>query len=69
MKQTTPKALLDFMTLEEFCDTFGVTARTAWRWQNRRTGPPRIMLGRKLYYRRSSVDSWLKQREKQASAA
>jgi predicted DNA-binding transcriptional regulator AlpA len=69
MESKHTNIFLDFLSLKEFCEMFGVTERTAWRWQNRRTGPPRVMIGRKIYYRKSSVEAWILQREKEASAA
>jgi predicted DNA-binding transcriptional regulator AlpA len=43
--------------------SLGVSEDTLWRWDAKRTGPQCIKLGRKVYYRRSAVRSWLEARE------
>ena len=44
------------------------TRRTLDRWHARRIGPPRITVGRKIYYRREAVQDWLLQNEQQGAA-
>jgi hypothetical protein len=55
--------LADYMTEEELARELNVTKRTLQRWHNRRIGPPRVMIGRKPFYRRGSVVSWIDNRE------
>ncbi|MGP8252714.1 MAG: helix-turn-helix transcriptional regulator [Terracidiphilus sp.] len=38
----------------------GMSLRTLQRHHDARTGPPRINLGKHVFYRRATVDAWLK---------
>ena len=40
-----------------------VTDRTLDRWHKLRIGPPRTMLGRKVYYRLGSLRDWVRDQE------
>jgi hypothetical protein len=44
---------------QELC----ITADTLSRWEARREGPPCMRIGRKVFYRRNSVEQWLISRE------
>ncbi len=44
----------------QFC---GVRPHTLRVWNVRRYGPPRIKVGRKVYYRVEALKEWLKSRE------
>jgi len=65
----TNKLMDDFLPPEETADELGVTRRTLDRWHTRRIGPPRIQIGRKIYYRRESVRDWLLSNENHGRAA
>jgi predicted DNA-binding transcriptional regulator AlpA len=41
----------------------GLTVDTLRRWEARRTGPPCVRAGRKVYYRRTAVEEWLEEQE------
>jgi predicted DNA-binding transcriptional regulator AlpA len=41
----------------------GVSWRTLHRWHVERLGPPRVVVGRTVLYRRESVRQWLLSRE------
>ena len=49
----------DLLTPDEFAQELDTTRRTIDRWHSRRIGPPRIKVGRKVYYRREAVRDWL----------
>lgn len=49
----------DLLTPDEVADELETTRRTIDRWHSRRIGPPRIKVGRKVYYRREAVRDWL----------
>lgn len=49
----------DLLTPDEVADELETTRRTIDRWHSRRIGPPRIKIGRKVYYRREAVRDWL----------
>jgi hypothetical protein len=55
--------LADYITRAQFAAQFGITERTAERWERLREGPPVTHVGRKVLYRKDSVLSWLKSRE------
>jgi predicted DNA-binding transcriptional regulator AlpA len=55
--------LEDWISRHDLAINLGVSEDTLWRWDAKRTGPQSIKLGRKVYYRRSAVRSWLEARE------
>jgi hypothetical protein len=55
--------LSDYFTQEEAATELKVTERTLDRWQRLREGPPITRLGRRILYRRSSLQAWLSARE------
>ncbi|MGO9077959.1 MAG: helix-turn-helix transcriptional regulator [Streptosporangiaceae bacterium] len=60
----------DFMTPAEVMDYLGVSRQTLDRWRREQFGPASFLLTpRKRYYRRSEVDAWLAQRERDTSTA
>jgi hypothetical protein len=55
--------LSDYFTQEEAATELKVTERTLDRWERLREGPPITRLGRRILYRRSSLQAWLRRRE------
>ena len=55
--------LSQFLTKEELAAELGRNARTLDRWNVLGTGPPRTFVGRKILYRRASVQKWLTAQE------
>ena len=55
--------LEDWISRHDLAISLGISEDTLWRWDAKRTGPHSIKLGRKVYYRRSAVRSWLEARE------
>ena len=53
----------DWMPRRELAGIIGVSADTLKRWETRRIGPPCIRIGRKVLYRRSSVQDWISAQE------
>jgi Helix-turn-helix domain len=51
--------LSDYFTQKEAATELKVTERTLDRWQRLREGPPITKLGRRILYRRSSLQTWL----------
>lgn len=43
-----------------------VSVDTLRRWEAQRTGPPCVRAGRKVYYRRAAVQTWLEEQEQAA---
>lgn len=54
-----PRLNDDLLTPDEVAEELETTRRTIDRWHSRRIGPPRIKIGRKVYYRREAVRDWL----------
>jgi hypothetical protein len=53
-----------YLTPQQLAAELGVSERTVARWHAARQGPPRVMIGRKPYYKRTSVtERWLASRE------
>lgn len=51
------------MSPDELAANLGVARRTLSRWHRLRSGPARICVGKKLFYRVKSVEAWLKRKE------
>lgn len=61
---TTENLLADFLTQEEAAAELKVCKRTLDRWRSLGEGPPITKLGRRILYRRSSTQAWLRARER-----
>ena len=55
--------LADWISRDQLALELSVTPDTLGRWDARREGPPCTRIGRKVFYRRSSVEAWLLSRE------
>lgn len=53
----------EILTLSDTAKLLGVSTKTLHRWFQKREGPPRIKMGHKVYYRRSSIMNWLERLE------
>jgi len=62
MSNTEP-VLSDFLTKEVLAAELGRNPRTLDRWDVLGIGPPRTFVGRKILYRRASVQRWLAAQE------
>ncbi len=60
-KQTdeAPAILAGYLTPKELAQALGVSERTIARRHHFREGPPRVKIGRKVYYRCESVTAWI----------
>ena len=56
----------DWLSREELAEELGVAPSTLGRWATERRGPPLVKVGRRVFYRRSSVRKWLVKREREA---
>ena len=48
----------------ELAEELGVAPDTLARWATRGTGPPLVRVGRRVFYRRKSVERWLAESER-----
>jgi hypothetical protein len=55
--------LSEFLTKEELAAELRRNVRTLDRWAALGMGPPRTRIGRKVLYRRTSVQKWLAAQE------
>jgi hypothetical protein len=62
-EQMRPRVLADFMNTDELAADLDVTPLTLVRWRLQKTGPAVTRLGRRILYRRSSVQAWLAAQE------
>jgi hypothetical protein len=60
----TENLLADFLTQEEAAAELKVCERTLDRWRRLDEGPPITRLGRRILYRRSSLQAWLRTQER-----
>ncbi|MFK4005021.1 helix-turn-helix transcriptional regulator [Qipengyuania sp. NPDC077563] len=58
-KQMTHDFRDDLITCEDAARHLAVSIRTLSRWARLRKGPPRIKVGRSIFYRRSAIEHWL----------
>jgi predicted DNA-binding transcriptional regulator AlpA len=49
----------DLLTCDEAAKSLCVSIRTLGRWARMRKGPPRIKIGRSIFYRRHAIEHWL----------
>jgi hypothetical protein len=59
-----PAILNDYLTAAECAAELNVSAMTLSRWRMAKSGPPVTKIGRKVFYKRPSVRSWVASQEK-----
>ena len=67
--QTNKPVLADFLTQHDAAAELKVCERTLDRWRRLKEGPPITKLGRRVFYRRSSLLAWLHEREQDEHSA
>jgi predicted DNA-binding transcriptional regulator AlpA len=58
-----PRLLADYLNTEQLAAELGVATITVKRWAALKQGPPVTRIGRRIMYRRSSVQAWLVKQE------
>ena len=66
---STHDLLADFLTEAQLGQMLNRNVRTLRRWNASRQGPPRIVVGRTILYRKSSIVDWLAKHEQRAKRA
>jgi hypothetical protein len=56
--------LSEYLTREELASELRRNPRTLDRWEALGMGPPRTLVGRQVFYRRSSLLKWLAAQER-----
>ena len=69
LQNISEKLLADFLTQDEAAAELKICERTLDRWRRLGEGPPVTKLGRRVLYRRSSLQTWLRTREHRGTAA
>jgi hypothetical protein len=64
MTLSQARILDGFITREQLAAELGKSPRTIDRWEVRRIGPPRVIVGRTILYRVESVRLWLQSCER-----
>jgi hypothetical protein len=59
----TVAILTGYIEPHQLAKELNISYRTLARWHAMRIGPPRLTIGRKPYYRRSSVAQWIAKHE------
>jgi hypothetical protein len=68
-ENATNTVLAGFLTQDEAAAELKICERTLDRWRQLGEGPPITKLGRRVLYRRSSLQAWLCGREHRGNAA
>ncbi len=63
-KAQASSILAGYLTPKDLAHALGVSERTLGRWHQFRQGPPRVEIGRKVFYRAESVSAWMVSRER-----
>jgi hypothetical protein len=61
--------LSDYFTRREFAAEMHCRERTIDRWHSLGIGPPRTLIGGRVFYLKASVAKWLAEREARPTAA
>ena len=55
--------LSGYIEPQQLAKELGISERTLARWHTMRVGPPRVTIGRRPLYKRSSVAAWIERQE------
>ena len=61
--------LAGYLKPKDLAQALGVSERTVARWHRFREGPPRVEIGRKVFYRLESVNAWIASCERHEARA
>lgn len=53
----------DWISRDQLAGELGIASDTLARWEARQFGPPCTRIGRKVLYRRASVQDWIRAQE------
>lgn len=60
---SSSELLKDYWNEEQLAVELDTSVKSLRRWEEEKTGPPITKIGRRNYYRKSSVATWLLSRE------
>jgi hypothetical protein len=64
-KLAEPLIAGEYIKPEQLAEELGISLRSLARWHSLRVGPPRVVIGRIILFRRAAVAEWLRAREEQ----
>lgn len=65
----TPSIRSALLDPQQLAAELGICKRTLDRWREKRRGPPRVVVGRKIFFRREAVEAWLRANEEKPEPA
>ena len=57
--------LADYLTPEQCADELDIRPRTLQRWHRLGEGPPRTLIGRRVFFHRESLARWVRAHEQE----
>ncbi|MEX3210641.1 helix-turn-helix transcriptional regulator [Streptomyces acidiscabies] len=63
MAQPTRVPEAAFLNLPKAAEYLGISPNTLYVWRHRRQGPPSFRMGRRVMYRISALDAWVRAQE------
>ncbi|WP_329248066.1 helix-turn-helix domain-containing protein [Streptomyces canus] len=63
MPQPSPKSEPAFLNLPKAAEYLGISPNTLYVWRHRRQGPPSFRMGRRVMYRITVLDAWVRSQE------
>lgn len=52
-----------FLNLQDAANYLGISPNTLYVWRHRRQGPPSFRMGRRVMYRITTLDQWVREQE------
>ncbi|MGW2657546.1 helix-turn-helix domain-containing protein [Streptomyces sp. NPDC001478] len=59
-----PRHEASFFNLQQTAKYLGISPNTLYVWRHRRQGPPSFRMGRRVMYRVSALDKWVRDQER-----
>jgi len=63
----TSAILEDYLSHKQLARELGVAERTLDRWRAVGEGPPRTLIGQRVYYAREDVRTWLREQRREVA--
>jgi predicted DNA-binding transcriptional regulator AlpA len=63
MPQPSHKSETAFLKLPKAAEYLGISPNTLYVWRHRRQGPPSFRMGRRVMYRITVLDAWVRSQE------
>ncbi|WP_405988444.1 helix-turn-helix transcriptional regulator [Streptomyces sp. NBC_00986] len=63
MSQASHVSETAFLNLPKAAEYLGISPNTLYVWRHRRQGPPSFRMGRRVMYRITALDAWVRAQE------